>query len=287
VYVDLVVQPEGALREALSLVASFHRALAENRARVAQVTTAADLDLVESGERIGLLLSLEGVECFGVETWPADVFHALGVRMAGLTWNRRNAFADGAAEEGGSLSRLGRELVDRLVSLGVILDVAHASRGVYAEVLERASGAPVLCSHGGCRSVYDTPRNLDDDQLRALADAGGVFGLMLHPIAIGPERRTIDGVVDHLEHAMSVMGPDRVCLGGDFTRRLWEAMPPPPEPKDGLMPPGLTPGLGIEGLAGSEQYPTLVARLRERGWKDDDVEAVTSGTLLRFLRASL
>jgi membrane dipeptidase len=287
VYVDLVVQPEGALREALSLVASFHRALAENRARVAQVTTAADLDLVESGERIGLLLSLEGVECFGVETWPADVFHALGVRMAGLTWTRRNAFADGAAEEGGSLSRLGRELVDRLVSLGVILDVAHASRGVYAEVLERASGAPVLCSHGGCRSVYDTPRNLDDDQLRALADAGGVFGLMLHPIAIGPERRTIDGVVDHLEHAMSVMGPDRVCLGGDFTRRLWEAMPPPPEPKDGLMPPGLTPGLGIEGLAGSEQYPTLVARLRERGWKDDDVEAVTSGTLLRFLRASL
>lgn len=287
VYVDLVVQPEGALREALSLVASFHRALAENRARVTQVTTAADLDLVESGERTGLLLSLEGVECFGVETWPADVFHALGVRMAGLTWNRRNAFADGAAEEGGSLSRLGRELVDRLVSLGVILDVAHASRGVYAEVLERANGAPVLCSHGGCRSVYDTPRNLDDDQLRALADAGGVFGLMLHPIAIGPERRTIDGVVDHLEHAMSVMGPDRVCLGGDFTRRLWEAMPPPPEPKDGLMPPGLTPGLGIEGLAGSDQYPALVARLRERGWKDDDVEAVTSGTLLRFLRASL
>ena len=287
VYVDLVVQPEGALREALSLVASFHRALAENRARVTQVTTAADLDLVESGERTGLLLSLEGVECFGVETWPADVFHALGVRMAGLTWNRRNAFADGAAEEGGSLSRLGRELVDRLVSLSVILDLAHASRGVYAEVLERANGAPVLCSHGGCRSVYDTPRNLEDDQLRALADAGGVFGLMLHPIAIGPERRTIDGVVDHLEHAMSVMGPDRVCLGGDFTRRLWEAMPPPPEPKDGLMPPGLTPGLGIEGLAGSEQYPALVARLRERGWKDDDVEAVTSGTLLRFLRASL
>ena len=122
-----------------------------------QVTAAADLDAVEAGERIGLLLSLEGVECFGVETWPADVFHALGVRMAGLTWNRRNAFADGAAEEGGSLSRLGRELVDRLVSLGVILDLAHASRGVFAEVLERvgSAGAPVLCSHGGCRGVFE------------------------------------------------------------------------------------------------------------------------------------
>src|SRR5215211_6789477 len=142
IYVDLAVQPEGALREALSMVASFHRAIAESDGRVVQVTTAADLDAVEAGERIGLMLALEGVECFGVETWPADVFHALGVRMAGLTWNRRNAFCDGAAEEGGGLSRLGRELVDRLVGLGVILDLAHASRGAFTEILERVGEAP-------------------------------------------------------------------------------------------------------------------------------------------------
>jgi membrane dipeptidase len=287
VYVDVAVQPEGSLREALSLVASFHRALAENRERLVHVERAEDLDAVESGERIGLMLSLEGVECFGVEVWPADVFHTLGVRMAGLTWNRRNAFSDGAAEDGGGLSRLGRDLVDRLVSLGVILDLAHASRGAYTEILERAGGAPIICSHGGCRAVYDTPRNLDDDQLRALREAGGLFGLMLHPYAIGAERRTIDGVVDQLEHAVSVMGIDRVCLGGDFTRRLWEAMPPPPEPKDGLAPPGVVPGMGIEGLVGPEDYPALVEGLEARGWSPADVDAVTSGNLLRFLRSSL
>ena len=110
---------------------------------------------------------------------------------------------------------------------------------------------------------------------------------MLHPIAIGPERRTIDGVIDHLEHAVSVMGVDRVCLGGDFTKRLWEAMPPPPEPKDGLMPPGLTPGLGIEGLTGSEHYPALVETLGGRGWSEEEVAAVTAGNLLRFLRSAL
>ena len=287
IYVDVTVQPEGSLREALSMVASFHRAIAENGERVVQVAAAADLDAVEAGDRIGLMLSLEGVECFGVETWPADVFHALGVRMAGLTWNRRNAFSDGAAEDGGSLSRLGRELVDRLVALGVIIDLAHASRGAFAELLERVDGAPILCSHGGCRGVFDTPRNLDDDQLRALAHADGLFGLMLHPIAIGPERRTIDGVVDHLEHAASVIGIERVCLGGDFTRRLWEAMPPPPEPKDGLAPPGITPGMGIEGLVGPQDYPALVAGLDGRGWSPEDIAAVTSGNLLRFLRSAL
>ena len=145
----------------------------------------------------------------------------------------------------------------------------------------------MLCSHGACRAVHDTPRNLDDGRLRSLAEAGGLLGLMLHPIAIGPDRRTLDGVVDHLEHAVSVMGGDRVCLGGDFTTRLWQAIPPPPIPKDGLMPPGLTPGLGIEGLTGSEQYPALVEKLGDRGWGAEEIAAVTGGNLLRFLRASL
>jgi len=287
VYVDVTVQPEGSLREALRQVASFHRALAENTDRVAQIRSGGDLDAVETGERIGLMLSLEGVEQFGVETWPADVFHELGVRMAGLTWNRRNAFSDGAAEEGGGLSRLGRELVDRLVGLGVILDLAHASSGAFAEILDRAAGAPVIYSHGGCRSVFDSPRNLDDAQLRALAEAEALFGVMLHPLAIDPVQRTIDRVVDHLEHAAGIVGADRICLGGDFTTRLWQVIPPPPEPKDGLAPAGLVPGAGIEGLTGPEGYPNLLETLHARGWSPRDVDAVTSGNLLRFLRRAL
>ena len=287
VFVDHAVQPEGSLREALALVAAFHHALDESPGRLIHVRTAADLDPVERGERIGLMLSLEGVEPFGVETWPADVFHALGVRMAGLTWNLRNAFADGTGEEGGGLSRLGRRLVDRLVALGVIIDLAHASSGAFDEILERAPGHPVLSSHGGCSAVHDTPRNLDDRQLRALAAAGGLVGVMLHPIAIGPERGTIAGVIEHLEHAAEVVGVDGVCLGGDFTRRLWEAMPTPALPEDGLTPAGHRPGAGIEGLTGPEDYQRLVAALRERGWADADVEAVASGNLLRFLRRAL
>jgi membrane dipeptidase len=288
VYVGVEHQPEGALRESLRQVTSFHRALRENPERLVGVRAAADLGAVEREGRIGLLLSLEGVEQMGYETWPADLFHELGMRMASLTWNRRNPYADGAAEEGrGGLSRLGRALVERLVALGVILDVAHASPATFSDVLARAHGAPVLCSHGACRAVHDTPRNLTDDQLRALADAGGILGLMLHPLAIDPVERTLDRVVDHLEHACALIGPDRVCLGGDFTRRLWQVIPPPPEPKDGLMPAGLVPGAGIDDLAGSRDYPNLVATLERRGWSAADVEAVSSANLLRFLRASL
>ena len=281
VFVELERQPEGTLREAIGQATCLLRAVRENPDEVLQVRSASDLEPVVNGERIGLMLSLEGVEQFGYETWPAETFWELGMRMAGLTWNRRNPFADGAAEDGG-LSRLGRALVDELVGLGVILDLAHASPATFDEIIVRAAGAPVICTHAACRSVNDHPRNLTDDQLRALAAADGLFGLMLHPLAIGHEQRTLARVVDHLEHAAGVIGIDRVCLGGDFTTRLSEVMPPMPEPADGLMPAGLQAGAGIEGLKGPEDYPALLAALGDRGWSDADIASVSCANLLEL-----
>ena len=115
----------------------------------------------------------------------------------------------------------------------MILDLAHASPATFDEIIARAAGAPVICTHAACRSVNDHPRNLTDDQLRALAAAGGLFGLMLHPLAIGHEQRTLARVVDHLEHAVGVIGIDRVCLGGDFTTRLSEVCRRCPSPPTG------------------------------------------------------
>jgi membrane dipeptidase len=286
VFVELERQPEGTLREALGQATCLLRAVRDNPGRVIQVRTLTDLDVVERGERIGLMLSLEGVEQFGYETWPAETFWELGVRMAGLTWNRRNPFADGAAEQGG-LSRLGRALVDRLLELGIVLDLAHTSPGAFAEILDRAGDTPVVCSHAGCRALNDHPRNLDDVQMRELAARGGLLGLMLHPLAIGHETRTIDRVIDHLEHAVEVMGADRVCLGGDFTTRLSEVLPQLPPPADGLMPDGLDPGAGIEGLKGPEDYPALLEALAQRGWDAASIEAVASRNLLALLRRAL
>ena len=223
VFIELELQPEGSLREALRQVTALHHAVRENPERVLAVRTQADLDAVERGERIGLMLALEGVEPFGYEIATADLFWELGLRMAGLTWNRRNPFADGAADDGG-LSGLGRRLLARFAELGVVLDLSHASPRLFDECLETYAGR-VCVTHAGCRAVNETPRNLTDEQLRALADRDGVFGLMLHPIAIDPERRTIERAIDHLEHAVEVIGPDRVCLGGDWTKRLNALLP--------------------------------------------------------------
>lgn len=283
IFVPLEHQPEGTLRHALAQATSFHAAARENAERVCVVRTRGDLDAVERGEKIGLVLALEGVEPFGYELWGVDLFWELGLRVAGLTWNRRNPFADGAAESGG-LSGLGRSLLGRLAERGIALDLAHASAQLFRECLELYEGR-VLVTHAGCRAVHDHRRNLDDEQLRALADRDGLFGLMLHPLAIDPERRTIPRVLDHLEHAAEVVGPERLCLGGDWTRRL-QFIGSAPIP-DGLMPPGLAEGSAIEGLGGPEDYPALVEALRARGWDGERLDGLLSGNLIRFLRESL
>jgi membrane dipeptidase len=246
------------------------------------VRTRTELDALDG--RVGLVLALEGCEPLGSDPASIDVFWELGVRMVGLTWNRRNAFADGCSEPpGGGLSGLGRELVDRLVELGVAIDLAHASERTFEDVLERSGDAPVLVSHAGCRAVHDIPRNLSDDQLRGLADRDGVLGVMLIPVAVG-DPATLDRVVDHVDHAAGVMGDGGVALGGDFTSQHHRATGGGrPDP---LLPPGVL-AEAVDGLAGPEDYGALVDALRRRGWDGERLDGLLRGNLRRVLRRAL
>jgi len=285
--VDIEHQPESSLRRALGLVAAFDRALRENEDRVFAVRRAADLDEVGRDGRIGLILSLEGAEPLGLDPGLADVFFELGVRMVGLTWNRRNAFADGAAERGrGGLSRLGHELVERLARLGVMVDLSHASEQTFADVLAHEARPHVLVSHACCRAVNDTPRNVSDDQLRALAERDGVIGLMALPLAVDPERPTIERLVDHVEHAVSVAGIGHVALGGDFIEQVHAVVGTTNVP-DSLLRPGASMGQPLEGLAGPADYPALIDALRARGFEGERLDAILAGNWLRLFHRAL
>lgn len=282
-YVDLEFLPEGALRVSLKQAAAFARAVRANAPRVRAVGTRDALE----GEGIGLLLSLEGAEPLGSSPELLDAFWELGVRMVSLTWNRRNAFADGAAEIGG-LSAPGRELVDRLVSLGVVLDLVHASEATFWQALERSGRGSVLVSHACCRAVYDTPRNLSDEQLRAVADRGGVVGMMALPLVVDPARPTIERLVDHLDHAVAVAGIEHVCLGGDFIAQLFASGAARLSPKDQtLLPPGVSITQPLVGLAGPEDYGALVDALGARGYEGERLDALLRGNLVRVLREAL
>ena len=285
IFVELDYQPEAALRKALLLAAAFLDSVRANEDSVIHVRSAGDL----GDQRVRLVLSLEGAEALGSSPELIDVFWELGVRMVGLTWFGRNAFADGNGEpEHGGLSRLGEELVDRLVRLGVAIDLAHASERTFWDMLERAPEARVLVSHAACRALRETPRNVSDEQLRALAERDGLFCLMGIPGVIDQQRGDLARFIDHVDHAVAVAGVPHVAFGGDFLRQIQRSGASPLSPRElRYLPPDPDFEASIEGLAGPEDYPNLVTALRERGYDGDRLEAILSGNLERFLGGAL
>ena len=278
VYESPQSDPGDALRDVFRQIASFHTAV-ESNPEVFAVGSRQDLARARSSG-LALVLAIEGVSSFGEELWPLDLVAKLGVRVVAPTWNERNAFAHGCDHDGG-LTTLGERLIDRLPTLGMVVDLAHASPRTVADVLDRARSGSVFVSHASCRAIYDHRRNLDDAQLTAAAEHGGVVCLMPHPLVVDPTRPTIDRFLDHINHAVSVIGIDRVGLGGDFLQQIARAT------GDGTQTfEGIAIDATLEGLEGPRDYPRLLEALRARGYSREDIEAIAGGNLLRFLAAS-
>lgn len=278
VYESPVADAADAFRRALRQIASFHAAV-EATPEVFAVTSRRDLEKI-GADGVGLLLAIEGVSAFGEDLWPLDLVARLGVRVLSPTWNEQNAFAHGCDHEGG-LTELGGRLIDRLAAHGMVVDVAHASLQTVADVLDRAPEGSVFVSHASCRGVHDHRRNLSDAQLTAIAEHGGMVCLMPHPLVVDPSRPTIDRFIDHVDHAVSVVGVDRVGLGGDFLKQIAHTTRAGHHAQDGVAIEAT-----LQGLEGPRDYPRLVEALRGRGYSQRDVEAVAGGNLLRFLAAS-
>jgi membrane dipeptidase len=273
----------GAPQRADDVLAAFRRVLEENADDVFEVRTREDLARADG--RIGLMLSMEGVEALGEDPDAFERFWDAGARMVGLTHNVPNPFAGGIDAPDQGLTDLGRELVNELAERGAIIDLAHGSERTFFEILERAPDATVIVSHACCRALHDIPRNVSDDQLRALAERDGFLGLMALALTVGPEP-TIERLVDHLDHAAEVIGEQRVGLGTDVIDQYTEA-----EAAHGVEPHPATirareaggGRLGLRDFTGPEHFPALVAALERRGYG----EPVLAGNLRRILDRAL
>ena len=174
-------------------------------------------ELAAAGERGALagILAMEGSEPLGREPELVHVFHRLGVRMIGLTWNRSTEFADGLAEDRGvGITPLGERLLREMADLGIALDLSHLTPRGCARALEVFDG-PVLASHANAFAVYPNPRNLADDLLAEIGRRGGVVGLVGVPAFVGSPR-IAESLADHHQHIAEVAGPAAPAFGADF-----------------------------------------------------------------------
>ena len=272
--------------------------------RMALATSAAEIERQAARGRIGVLQSIENSYPLGDSVAALADFHRAGVRLAGPVHNGDNQFADAASggrSRHGGLSTLGRQWVAEMNRLGMVIDASHASDAAFDQMLA-LSRAPIILSHSGPRAVFDHPRNLDDQRLKALAARGGVVfvnSIFLAPVDRSPARQalwakreamdrmdpaaqravalewaaldrlqpynpaTFDQFMASLLHCLKLVGPDHVGIGADW---------------DG--------GGGVTGMIDVAALPRITAGLRAAGYADADIKKVWSGNLLRVMRAA-
>lgn len=208
-------------------------------------------DLKDPGE--GYIISLEDAEPIMASRWHLEALYASGLRMVGLTWNGRNALADGVgvgANHGG-LTDLGGMFVGLMQDMGIAVDLAHVAERSFWDTLHQAT-KPVMVSHANAKAICEHRRNLTDKQLEAVAVGGGVVGITFVPYFLRAgmaegERATIADAVAHIEYMWDLIGPEHVGLGADY-----DGISVPPE--------------GLEDVTG---LPRLTAALLERGHSEE------------------
>lgn len=217
---------EGALRRAILVLEEAWRLADMHSQDVAICLTGDDVRRTAGSGRIALVLALEGSEPIGNNLSVIDVFHRLGVRMVALSWNRRTMMADGVGEQdtGGRLTRLGVEAVAELERLRMVVDVSHLSEAGFWHIAEVAS-RPFIASHSSCRALHEHPRNLRDEQLRAVAERGGFVAINAFGAFLADDP-TIASYLNHIRHAVEVVGHGHVALGPDFIHELAQTVEP-------------------------------------------------------------
>ena len=169
-----------------------------------------DLDNAIRNNKIAAFISVEGAE----QISSLDTAYEAGVRIIHPTWNYDNAVCGAAMQGGAGLTEYGREYVHKAQSLGILLDMSHISERGFWDVMEIAE-KPVIAGHSNSFALCKHPRNLDDEQFKALVSCGGGAGINLYPEVLG-FNRDIDAIIAHIEHFLALGGEKAVFLGCDF-----------------------------------------------------------------------
>jgi membrane dipeptidase len=241
---------------------ALDRAVAQRPDRLVKVRTAAEICAARARGAVGALLGIEGAHALEGDADKLDHFARRGVRYLGLTHFSANAAAYPAygigRNDAEGLTAHGRELVRRAEALGVLVDLAHINRKGFLEACALATRPPIV-SHTGVLGVFEHWRNIGDDQLRAVADRGGVVGVIFCPQFVGGDGAA--QVALHLRHILDVCGEDTPALGSD-----WDGF---------IVPTG--------DLCDAAHLPLLTDALLAAGLREEVIGKILHGNAMRVL----
>ena len=253
---------KAAKEKADILLTQIEEVVGANKSRVGLAETRDDILRLKAQGKKAILRGIENGYAIGRDLSLLEYFKKRGIVYMTLCHNGDNDICDSAkgnAEHGG-LSNFGREVVLEMNRLGILVDMSHASEASFYDALE-LSRVPIVCSHSSARALCDHPRNLTDDQMRALAQKDGVAQTTVyHGFLRSEGEASIIDAVEHLAHAAKVMGVEHVGLGTDFDG-------------DG----------GVAGLADASEVINFTCHLLRRQFSEDDIRLIMGGNFLRIM----
>lgn len=207
-----------AMRQTMKYLDDYLGQMERYSGRIGMVKRFSDILENKKQGRISAILSLEGGEALEGELAALRLYYRLGVRLMTLTWNYRNALADGVAERdtGGGLTTFGKAVVKEMERLGMLVDVSHLTDAGFYDVA-RLAEKPFVASHSNARTICQHPRNLTDEQLKIIGEIGGFVGLNFYPPFVA-EKNSVnqEDLLRQLTHMLDKAGEDAVGLGSDF-----------------------------------------------------------------------
>lgn len=263
-FIDPIYSPAYAMKRAMQIIDRFYTELEIYKHDIMLCCNYKDIENALSQGKIAAMLSIEGGEALQGDLGALRNFYRLGVRSVCLTWNYRNEIADGVKDEetGGGLTSFGRELIKEMNRLGMLIDLSHISQRGFWDVMELTS-KPIIVSHSNSRKICSHPRNLLDEQILEVAKNGGVIGINFYPEFLNNDgRATVKDILKHIEHIISITGPDHIGVGADL---------------DGIEK---TP----EDIKGIEDINIVFEELAKLNYSDEVIKKIASENFLRIIK---
>ena len=285
-----VTSPSSGLNEALAEVVDCRGWIRENSDHVLLATSVADIERAKATDREAIIFGPQSTDFLGKDLRFVDPFYDLGIRVIQLTYQRQNWVGTGCGEKrDGGLTKFGKELVDYLDEIGVVIDLSHCGPLTSSNSIERSSN-PVIFSHAHPYSLSPHIRAKSDDLIKLLANRGGVIGVTaLSPFVANParpdQRPDLTDLIRHIDYLVDLVGIEHVGIGLDFddsaTLETWS---------DGhQIHPELDSRWSFEerrihNLSRPVELPKMSRALVSAGYSDDDIRKILGENFLRVFR---
>lgn len=281
------------LSEAMKLIAEWNRKITVNADKALLLSHPDDVLCAKEEGKVAYMLAFQNTMPLEGNTALLELFCKLGIRMVQLTYNERSLAGDGCGERvDHGLSDFGREIVEEMNRLRMLVDLSHCGDRTTEEAIELAK-FPVF-SHCNARALCSNVRNKPDEQIVAMAKKGGVIGVNAFPgfvkrtrTEIG-EKPTVEDLLDHIEYLVNLVGHEHVGLGLDFIENA-----PQMEHEELKRRPDIW---GLPSPSGLYEYPLGISSVSEifnitlglvaRGYSDDEISTILGGSWLRLYKGA-